>query len=45
MRKMRSILRAQKTVVEENYTKGVSPTVIFWNPSRPQAFDVAKATS
>jgi len=30
-------LRAQKNVVEEIATKGVSPTGNFWNPSRRKA--------
>jgi len=34
---MRSILRAQKNVVEEIATKALAPTGNFWNPSRPPA--------
>jgi hypothetical protein len=29
---MRSILRATKNVVEQNTTKGDSPTGVLWNP-------------
>jgi hypothetical protein len=32
MKKMRSIFRATKNVVEQNTTKGESPTGVLWNP-------------
>jgi hypothetical protein len=32
---MRSILWAQKNVVEQNATKGESPTGVLRNPNRP----------
>jgi hypothetical protein len=32
---MRSILRATKNVVEQNTTKGFSPTGVLWNPEPP----------
>jgi hypothetical protein len=35
MRKMRSILRATKNVVEQNTTKGFSPAGVLWNPEPP----------
>jgi hypothetical protein len=33
---MRSILRATKNVVEQNATKGFSPTGVLWNPEPPE---------
>jgi len=35
IRKTRSVLRAQKTVVEQNTAEGVSPNGVLRNPNRP----------
>jgi hypothetical protein len=35
MRKMRSILRATKNVVEQNTIKALAPTGVLWNPEPP----------
>ena len=34
-----AFLRAQKNVVEQNTTKGASPTGVLWNPTEGSAYN------